>query len=165
MGIYRQVMVDGDHPIALLSGQYKGPGSTRARVYEHKATLYDAIGPGVHPCHWCGRGLIWRRGAAGNTLIADHLDQDPTNNDPANLVPACNGCNTIRHRTRFRPGIADDEPFVATSDGYRTRAVELTCAECGSPFLASTCRVKRKTVSLCSNSCAGKRGARSRWGS
>lgn len=26
----------------------------------HRALLYDLIGPGLHPCHWCGRVLRWK---------------------------------------------------------------------------------------------------------
>lgn len=60
---------------------------------EHREVLYDKIGPGPHPCHWCGKLLDW--GGLGG-IIADHLDGDRINNDPENLVPSCSPCNTGR---------------------------------------------------------------------
>ena len=132
-------------------------------MYEHKVVLFDKLGPGTHPCHWCGLTLRWVKGTAGDALIGDHLDGAHRNNAPDNLVASCNGCNTIRARRAFRPAIGDDEPYVTDRNGKRTRAVLLSCDECGSAFLASVSRVKRGTVSLCSNSCAGIRGSRNRW--
>lgn len=79
-----------NHPLAPPSG----------RVYVHRRVLYDKIGPGEHACYWgCGRILHWTVGqAAGddNRLVADHLDGQGDNNDPANLVPSCHHCNVFR---------------------------------------------------------------------
>jgi len=71
-------------------------------VFEHRVVLWDAIGPGVHPCHWCGRPVDWAKTYPKyrDALIVDHLDHDPGNNDLANLVPSCNPCNTSRDRRR-----------------------------------------------------------------
>jgi len=41
----------------------------------HRAELYDAIGPGMHPCHHCGDLVEW-----GITLEVDHLDHNRQNN-------------------------------------------------------------------------------------
>ena len=80
-----------DHPLA----------SKRGVVYVHRMVLYDKIGPGTHPCHWCGKPVTWRPGVRyGDALVADHLDFDPSNNDPANLVPSCHLCNCVRHRPK-----------------------------------------------------------------
>lgn len=78
-----------DHPLADGDGY----------VYEHRLVLFEAIGPGTHGCHWCEAGVTW-----GVDLEADHLDHDRANNDRANLVPSCHGCNTRRalHR-RWHP--------------------------------------------------------------
>lgn len=32
----------------------KHPLAIGGTVFEHRAVLYDSIGPGEHPCHWCG---------------------------------------------------------------------------------------------------------------
>ncbi|WP_052051082.1 hypothetical protein [Leptolyngbya sp. KIOST-1] len=37
------------------------------------------------------------------TLTAAHLDQNPGNNDPANLAALCSPCH-LRHDTPHRPG-------------------------------------------------------------
>lgn len=63
------------------------------KVLAHRKILFDKIGPGEHPCHWCGKLLEWggRYGICG-----DHVDNDLTNNDPDNLVPSCLSCNSKR---------------------------------------------------------------------
>lgn len=70
-----------DHPLAAKSGW----------VYEHRAVVYDLLGPGAHPCFWCREEMEW-----GRTLHIDHLDHVRDNNDPANLVISCRSCNTAR---------------------------------------------------------------------
>lgn len=67
----------------------------------HRYVLHEAIGDGPHPCHWCGKEILWmaRRGRNGerpNDLVPDHLDGDPKNNTPENLVPSCYRCNALR---------------------------------------------------------------------
>lgn len=133
-------------------------------MYVHKVVLYDKLGHGPHLCHWCGRPVRWVKGTAGDALIADHVDGDELNNDPGNLVAACNGCNTIRARCGFRPGIAGDE-VVEVSKGRRTRGVELECQECGATFVAALARVRAGTAKFCSRRCVGIVSARKRWAS
>ena len=72
-----------DHPLASRHGE----------LLEHRAVLYAKIGPGPHPCHWCGKQREW--GGPGG-IHADHLDTDRQNNDPENLVPSCKKCNGDR---------------------------------------------------------------------
>lgn len=81
-----------NHPQARTASTLSG------WVLAHRATLYDDIGPGVHPCHWCGCPVDWGKSypADLDALVVDHLDEDKTNNDPSNLVPACNACNSTR---------------------------------------------------------------------
>ncbi len=71
------------HPVAHADG----------RVRVHRAVLYDKIGPGPHPCHWCGLSVDWY---GDPELHADHLDANTWNNDPANLVASCPPCNSAR---------------------------------------------------------------------
>lgn len=76
------------HPLAV----------DRGWVREHRVVLYDAIGPGEHDCHWCGTTVAWERTYPEHRdgLVVDHIDEDPSNNDPANLVPSCSSCNIQR---------------------------------------------------------------------
>ena len=77
-----------DHPLA----------TSRGWIREHRVVLFDAIGPGEHPCHWCQTRVTWDEtypfSKAG--LVVDHLDEDPANNNPGNLVPSCAPCNLAR---------------------------------------------------------------------
>lgn len=75
------------HPLAMSDG----------RVLRHRARLFDAIGPGTHPCYWCGCWVAWTGWiGAIKRLVADHLDGDIQNNEAVNLVPACLTCNSAR---------------------------------------------------------------------
>lgn len=76
------------HPLTNASGW----------VYEHRAVLFAAIGPGAHPCHWCGDVVSWERSYPEHAdgLTVDHIDEDKANNDPANLVASCARCNFER---------------------------------------------------------------------
>lgn len=77
---------DKDHPLA----------GSRGRLSVHRKVLYDKIGPGDHKCNWCPKMVGWVK----KTLVPDHLDWDKTNNDPDNLVPSCQPCNTKRKKPR-----------------------------------------------------------------
>lgn len=80
-------ITDHDHPLA----------DKRGRVLEHRRVLFDLIGPGEHPCFHCGRTVEWlttRHTKGSNALVVDHIDNDPTNNRPENLLPSCLACNT-----------------------------------------------------------------------
>lgn len=83
-GSYKKARTPG-HPVAGPSGI----------TYVHRVALYDAIGSGAHACHWCGTPVHWMPDDC-EPLVVDHLDLDKSNNDPANLVPACRSCNAAR---------------------------------------------------------------------
>lgn len=77
------------HPLADSQG----------RVLEHRFVVYEALGPGPHPCHWCGTDLHWDRRPIEHptsALCIDHIDHNRLNNDLANLVPSCLSCNSRR---------------------------------------------------------------------
>ncbi len=80
----------------------KRPGhplaSEKGWVREHRVVLYETIGPGEHPCHWCGVQVSFSKPYPQHLdgLVVDHLDEDTSNNDPANLVPSCAVCNLGR---------------------------------------------------------------------
>lgn len=81
-----------NHPLAKGSG----------RVFVHRVTLFDNLGAGSFPCHWCGKLLYWHKSYPehDDALLVDHLDHNRHNNHPDNLVPACNSCNSKRRRNR-----------------------------------------------------------------
>ena len=57
------------HPLAGKNG----------RVLVHRDTLYAAVGPGEHPCHWCGALVHWTtKKLEPGGLVVDHLDRDIT---------------------------------------------------------------------------------------
>lgn len=74
-----------NHPLARKRGD----------VLEHRKVLFDAIGTGEHPCHWCGTEVTWSESypASLRGLVVDHLDGDRLNNARSNLVPSCAPCN------------------------------------------------------------------------
>lgn len=84
--------------------------------------------------------------------MANHMDGDTTNNDPANLEPSCQACN-IRHGRNVRFA---DQPFLVIR-GKREAAVERTCQNpaCGRDFLFLKKLVGRKgnTGAFCSQRC------------
>jgi hypothetical protein len=121
----RRVMAKG-HPLADGHG----------RVALSRLRLYDKIGPDPHPCHWCGRIVVWTLQLVTDSLVADHLDWDNTNDAPENLVPSCHSCNARRAAPGRRGGIQPGEPIVMIGK-HRTRAVERICKRCGVTFLAA----------------------------
>lgn len=74
------------HPLARAHG----------RVYVHRRVLFDEIGPGEHPCHWCGKVVRWSTRGDQDGLYPDHLNGDGADNRVENLVPSCGRCNTTR---------------------------------------------------------------------
>lgn len=152
MARYRSIRVTVDHPLAKVNASVSRDGLTVA-MWEHRVVLWDSIGPGSHPCHWCSRLVHWLPTEEQIPLCVDHVDGVVTNNDPANLVPSCKGCNV--HRLRR---VGDDELFVV-KDGKRSRAEARTCAQCGDPFLVAKTVLRSKKPragTYCSRSCRAK---------
>jgi hypothetical protein len=137
-----------DHPLASPSGN----------VRTHRVILFEHIGPGPHPCHWCGAVLHWMPGqtTVSGALLVDHVDGNKRNNAPDNLVPTCHRCNVWRNPPSRNHGVPDDELFLVQPDGRRYRAVKVTCEWCGTEFL------RQKTVNtpgygrFCSHSCSAR---------
>lgn len=109
---YRIVPASG-HSVAHKDGN----------AYEHRVVLYDAIGPGVHPCHWCGKRISW-----GDDLHTDHVDHNPQNNNRSNLVQSCAPCNVRRNRrwavkqTHCRPAgheMTPENTYLVPATGNR----------------------------------------------
>jgi hypothetical protein len=96
----RGVYVDAHGYRILTSKQGHPLASRNGEVKEHRAILYDRIGPGVHHCHWCDRLIEWLSSDRSTDLCVDHLDDNKVNNDPENLVPSCFLCNWNRTEKR-----------------------------------------------------------------
>lgn len=93
---YLRVRANG-HPVADTSGS----------AYEHRVVLYDHIGVGPHCCHWCDTSIDWLPKADPRALQVDHLDNDGSNNSPANLVPTCRSCNGARGAQRRHDALVE----------------------------------------------------------
>lgn len=134
-----------EHPLAPPSGL----------IAVCRIVLYDKIGPGAHPCRWCGKQVTWMPGSgvAPDALVADHLDWDQNNDSPENIVPSCFACNAHRTRRGNRQIIREDEPVIVASNGTRHRAVERICPTCETTFLARLALVRRGQARFCSPKC------------
>ncbi len=104
------------HPLAPPSG----------RIWVHRIVLFDVIGLGPHPCHWCATEVHWIPGIGQARLDVDHLDGFGDHNDPENLVPSCGPCNSTRaaaarHRRLVEQGWWSSHDTIAglTSGGRR----------------------------------------------
>lgn len=150
---YRQIVIHG-HPLAGKDGYVK----------EHRAALYAKIGPGKHPCHWCGKEVEWLpgNGMKGKALIADHLDENFLNNDPENLVPSCSVCNARRVVGSRKGRVRDTEVFIQHVSGCRERCVIRNCQRCGVEFKARPENIKRGWGKYCSKHCRAKMAGRSK---
>lgn len=66
----------------------------------HRYVCFEAIGrPRQSACVHCGYVLPWKTTltpAQPHVVNVDHLDNDKSNNDPANLAPSCSWCNANR---------------------------------------------------------------------
>lgn len=141
---YRCVRIP-DHPLADRTGM----------VGEHRVVLYEAIGPGEHPCHWCRQLIHWGPGYGKGSICSDHLDGNPRNNAPENLVPACARCNNTRNRKDL---ISDSEPHIQLAGNRgRHRAVERTCKTCGKQFLHLAADKRPNRGQYCSKPCMYQR--------
>ncbi len=141
--VRKRIAANG-HPLATKGTQ----------IYEHRAVLYEKIGHGSHPCHWCGLVVDWtNEGLVAGALVVDHLDNNPLNNATDNLVPSCAKCNAGRADKPHM--VKDDELFVMRTH-QRLRVVELTCAHCGKTFVAPPSLVAAGKGKYCSHACTGK---------
>lgn len=70
--------------------------SSSSRVYQHRAVFYRHHGSGPFSCHWCGIGVTWE------TMHVDHLNDNPKDNTPSNLVASCPPCNQQRGAHKVR---------------------------------------------------------------
>lgn len=84
-----------------------------------------------------------------DALITHHVDNNGRNNDPSNLVPACQSCNIRRGKDERFEGVL----FVVIS-GKREVATQLVCETCLKPFLIATKHIGRRGKGrFCSKPC------------
>ena len=144
---YVHVRLPG-HPLA----------NSRGTVRQHRVVLWEQIGPGTHPCHWCQTPVTWRTNGdsgthtAAGALLTDHLDGARRNNAPENLVPSCHTCNVWRNPPR--EPVRDDELFITRPDGSRSRAISKPCEYCSTPFLRLVTINDPRSGRFCSRTCA-----------
>lgn len=140
---YRATRVPAGHPLATSRGRTVGV---------HRLVLWEKIGPGTHPCYYCGFSLSWEAARfAPEELTVDHRDRDRFNNGPDNLVPCCHGCN-VKNRDLT---VGDEEPWRRHAGGWRIRGNPAVCKYCGKDFVA-----RRDHQGLyCSRGCSNRHRA------
>lgn len=88
-----------NHPVAAPCG----------KAYVHRVVLYDAIGGGAHPCHWCQMPVTWDLPSTDPLgLQVDHLNNTRDDNRIENLVPSCLDCNVGRGAKRRHEALVAD---------------------------------------------------------
>lgn len=139
------IRTEPTHPLSTKNGS----------IFEHRMVLYDAIGPGTHLCHWCGKQVTWhvrqQSGVYSGDLVVDHLDGNTVNNALTNLVPSCTQCNIRRNSTHT---IQQAEQYVLRPSGSKARASECVCAVCNTTFLRINSSIVRDKLQYCSKTCA-----------
>lgn len=135
---------DPQHPLAR---------KTDGRVFVHRKVLYDAIGPGQHPCHWCGTTVEWRlrNVTSAGGLVVDHIDRDRRNNDLSNLVPSCHGCNARRDHP---DNIKDGETVIVFQGAQHRSKRAGDCLTCGKPTYVLLAETRPNRGRYCSVTCA-----------
>lgn len=117
---YKRQQAKG-HPLADASGS----------AYTHRVVLYDSIGPGPHPCHWCATPIDWLPRGSDGELQVDHLNNDGADNRIENLAPTCRECNTTRGSQRRSQALraagwwSNNDTVAHLKSGGRTTPVEL----------------------------------------
>lgn len=102
------------------------PLAHRGWVHEHVYACHEKYGSRP-ACHWCKRQLRWPYEDGDARIVrVDHLDGDMFNNDPNNLVPSCQGCNTRRSGKKAAGVEKEIEKRKASGPGI--------CSGCGREF-------------------------------
>lgn len=93
--------------------------------------------------------MVGQRGSVRGGIEADHVNADPLDDSPENLVAACGDCNRDRQAYKVR----DDEQFITRRNGTRLRALERVCLTCGKAFLVAKSEIASGRGAYCSRRC------------
>jgi len=103
----------------------------------HRWILFEKLlCPAVSRCHWCEYILPWKHCGVKDSMYlivnCDHLDKDPYNNSPSNLVPACFWCNMNRGwADKFPEFWANWKRWMATVQPCQRPYLRQVAKDCG----------------------------------
>jgi 5-methylcytosine-specific restriction endonuclease McrA len=89
----------GGYVIERTSGHPMEAPGFPGYAYQHRRVFFDANGPGPFACHVCGKAVSY------DSMDVDHLNDDPQDNRPENLAPACPPCNRGRGAAKLAASV------------------------------------------------------------
>ena len=97
-----------EHPLAESGGL----------VAEHRYVMFNLLGAAIQKCGWCGCCIDW------SDVVVDHLNEQKDDNEPSNLMLACNDCNRARGAMMpFLRGLGEQsfEKLIEVMRAYRAK--------------------------------------------
>jgi len=107
-------------------------------IREHTVVAYAKYGDTLPNCELCDKELYW----GGRSTHIDHMDNNKSNNNPENLRPLCNGCNSSRP---YREGGKIRDGALYISFGGRVMSAKMWAKEPDVMVSSGTIRNRKKS--------------------